>query len=816
MSAVMAVPAYAAAEGAESDGAIVVTARRFEENAQDVPISMTVFSQEEITSRNISNSAELAAYTPSLTVNSRFGPEKASFSIRGFSQELNTLPTVGVYFADVIAPRLSSNITSGNGAGVGNMFDLQSVQVLKGPQGTLFGRNTTGGAILLVPQRPTGEVEGYVEGTYGNYNQARAQAVLNIPVNDSISVRGGLDWNKRNGYLKNQSGIGPKDMADLQYISARLSILAQITPTLENYTIGTFIKSDNNNSVGRVAFCNRTPGVGPGGRALIRQDICNQIDRQNARGDGFFDVENSHPDPFVRSRTWQVINTTTWEASDNLTIKNIFSYAEAKEAYAYNIVGDNGGPFPFVEVNPGPNTPQGNQYTWTEELQFQGTAFNDRLTWQAGGYLERSKPIGGNGGQEQYTGIFADCSDIHQFQCSPLSLFGGAFVVGSANIARNVYSYRSEGLYAQGTYKLTDQFSLTGGFRYTWDWQDVNADNVRITPSPAGAVSFSCTRAVTPAAPDARLALGGFCTRTFVQKSSAPTWLIGLDFEPNDDVLIFAKYSRGYRGGGINESNIGVETWQPEKLDTYELGLKMEFRGTVSGRFGITGFWNEFSNQQATVVIPACIPTVTPGCTMPPSVGINGIQNVGKSRIRGVEADASFTFFDSLRLDLGYAFLDAKVTGTNTPICDSRTYDCANATFLSNVGSLLPYTPKHSFTATVSYTLPLDESLGEVRIGATFSHTADQFVSPANKAAFDAGVIPFDSGIVPAIDLLNLNLNWDSVGGSPVDIALFMTNVTNNKYYVAGGTSLTTIGGDFLFLGQPRMFGARVRFNIGQ
>ena len=824
MGVVLTTPTFArAAEGASDSNVIVVTARRTEENLQDVPISITVFSQEEISSRNITNSTELAVYTPSLTVNSRFGPEKSNFSIRGFSQELNTLPTVAVYFADATAPRLSSNITSGNGAGVGNMFDLQSVQVLKGPQGTLFGRNTTGGAILLVPQRPTGDVEGYVEGTFGNYNQARAQLVLNLPVNDSISVRGGLDWNKRSGYLKNQSGIGPKDLNDLEYVSARLSILAQITPTLENYTIGTYIKSDNNNTAGRVAFCNRTPGVGPGGRALIRQDICDQIDRQNARGDGYYDVENSHPDPFQKSRTWQVINTTTWEASDNLTIKNIFSYAQAKEAYAYNIVGDFGGAYPFVEVNPGPNKPQGNQYTWTEELQFQGTAFNDRLTWQAGGYLERSNPIGGIGGQEQYTAIFADCTDIYQFQCDPLTLqipLGGGvffpFVVGSANAARNVFSYRSEALYAQGTYQLTDQFSLTGGFRYTWDWQDTHADNVRITPSPAGAVAFRCTRAVTPAAPDSRLADGGFCTRTFVQKSSAPTWLINLDYKPTEDILLYVKYSRGYRGGGINESNIGAETWKPEKLDTYELGLKAEFRGAISGRFNFAGFWNEFSNQQATVVISGCIPTVNPGCTNPPSVGINGIQNVGKSRIRGVEADASLTFFDSLRLDLGYAFLDAKVTGTSTVSCDSSTYDCANATFLTDVGSLLPYTPKHSFTATATYTLPLDESLGEIRIGATFSHTANQFVSPANKAAFDLGVIPFDSGIIPAIDLLNVNLNWDSVGGSAVDLALFATNVTNEKYHVAGGTSLNTIGGDFLFLGQPRFYGVRVRFNIGQ
>src|SRR5437867_5174066 len=170
----------------ENPAEIVVTARRREERLQDVPISITVYTPEQLANRNIVNSTDLATYTPSLAVNGRFGPEKASFSIRGFSQDLNTLPTVAVYFADVIAPRLTSNITSGNGAGVGAMFDLQNVQVLKGPQGTLFGRNTTGGAILLVPQKPTDRLEGYVEGTIGNYNEMRLQAVLNVPVNDKL------------------------------------------------------------------------------------------------------------------------------------------------------------------------------------------------------------------------------------------------------------------------------------------------------------------------------------------------------------------------------------------------------------------------------------------------------------------------------------------------------------------------------------------------------------------------------------------------------------------------------------------------------
>ncbi len=177
-------PAYAQGEaGAGELENIIVTARRVEERVQDVPISITVFNQQQLTKQNVVNSSDLAAFTPSLSANSNFGNENSSFAIRGFVQDLGTLPSVGVYFADVVAPRGSSNgsFPVGDGAGPGSFFDLQNVQVLKGPQGTLFGRNTTGGAVLLVPQRPTHELGGYVQASAGNLDMQRLLLALIAP-----------------------------------------------------------------------------------------------------------------------------------------------------------------------------------------------------------------------------------------------------------------------------------------------------------------------------------------------------------------------------------------------------------------------------------------------------------------------------------------------------------------------------------------------------------------------------------------------------------------------------------------------------------
>src|ERR1700759_4291138 len=204
------------AAGADDLTEIVVTARRVEENLQDVPISMSVFNQQQLENRNVVLASDLATYVPSLSVNTNFGSDNTSFALRGFVQDNGTAPSVGVFFADVIAPRAASNsIPGGDGAGPGSFFDLENVQILKGPQGTLFGRNTTGGDILLVPKKPTSELSGFVEGGVGNFHDGEFQAVVNIPMSDILRVRAGVVHEGREGYLHSNSGVGPKDFDDI-------------------------------------------------------------------------------------------------------------------------------------------------------------------------------------------------------------------------------------------------------------------------------------------------------------------------------------------------------------------------------------------------------------------------------------------------------------------------------------------------------------------------------------------------------------------------------------------------------------------------
>jgi iron complex outermembrane receptor protein len=831
-------------------GEIVVTAQRREQKLQDVPISFTVLNQQQLNQRNVVSTAELASYVPSLSVNNQFGPEKASFVIRGFTQAYHTAPTVGVYFADVVAPRALGPTTSGNGAGIGSLFDLQNIQVLKGPQGTLFGRNTTGGAILLVPQKPTDKLEGYVEGTLGSYNERRLQAVLNVPLSDTFKVRAGVDWNKQDGYVTNHSGIGPKDFSNVNYIAARLSIVANLTPDLENYTIYSYSRSDTHGSLQKLATCTDAAGLTAaqeqGGLNPLLNAFstaaCNQIARQNARGDGLWDVENNNPHPREFIKQWSAINTTTWHASDNLTIKNIISYSQYYESASFNLWGDNYIVYPGFPYtgsggsNPLPvlNAPVGTglktiqlepgffpwttaQDSFTEELQFQGHTSDDRFTWQAGGYMEISHPLGWNA---QLVDQFANCSDIKNNVCVPLFLpffvpqFGVTVPVNISGIsdANTKDWFNDKALYAQATYKFTDHLSLTGGIRYTWDKMKDLAQTLNIDQQGAYCQNVFLFNRAPPgvAVTAANKSQFAFytnnpddCDITRNISSHRPTWLIDLDWTPNPNMLFYIKWARGYRMGSITSNSIGFETVGPEKLDLYEVGAKTSFRGAVSGYFNIAGFYNDFHDQQITIN-PVLNP-IFQGVLTNASPNINA----GHSRIWGIEVDTSIIPFKGFKLDVGYTYLNTKVLKITLPAIPvtpqgDPLYVLLNSTAAE--GDPLALSPKNTVTVTGTYTLPLDESIGKVSIGATFTHIdANRAESPLASPLY----------LIKAENQLNVNAEWRDVMGKPFDLSFFMTNVTNQGRILFPGSGFQTIGSDGGPVNPPRMWGFRLRYHFG-
>lgn len=853
----MAAPAFAQNAEPGSVNDIIVTAQRIEQRLQDVPISITVLSQEQLANQNVSSAKDLATFTPGLAVNSRYGSDSTNFSIRGFTQEQRTSATVGVYFADVVAPRGSGGTFGGDGAGPGSLFDLQNIQVLKGPQGTLQGRNSTGGAVLLVPRRPSDAFEGYAEGSIGNYDMRRFQAVLNLPLADTFKVRFGLDRQVRDGYLKNIGTLGDglngdRGMGDIDYWAGRVSVLAELTPDLENYTIATYSHSDSNGVIPQLINC--TDSIASQNFGVLTRARCEaQLARQT--NEGFWTVQNRMGDSLSALRQWQVINTTKWTVNDSLTITNIASYAEFRQRTNLDLFGNyylanaavdpasvtspaqvTG--FAFTHANPY-NRNTNAQSSFVEELRFAGNV-GEALTWQGGLYMEVNDPLGFSGVQ---TATGTACADIDALDC----VTQPGFSLGTINLQTSKTKFTDYAVYGQASYKITPQLNLTAGIRYTWDKQEAVVNLQTIGP-----VTATCQNQLAPSfgtfhpSSDAL----AYCNQPLSQKSQAPTWTVGLDWKPIEEVMIYAKWSRGYRSGGLslfgpdsapfnavtNPNPVNLQPYDKEKVDTYEAGAKTNWYGPVPGSFNLSGFYNNFTDQQ---LLLGAVIGVRPNAL---------VANAGKSRLYGLEADLNLRPFQSMSISVSYAYLNTKIQEFTAP-------DVGAGVTLTppNVGDPIPNTQPHKLNITAAYTLPLPESVGKFTIGGTWVYTAGYeavvpscasadvlrgcfdganntqlFYEPASGAMTNTATattrpnpgrglsnVNPEGGYIPSSRILNLSATWEGIFGSTVDASVFATNVTKEKYFITLNDNSARSFRSGL-VGEPQMYGLRIKYRFGQ
>jgi iron complex outermembrane receptor protein len=785
-----AVPALAqSSTSASADGTIIVTARRIEERLQDVPISISVVDKDRISKANITSSEDLARVVPGLAVDSRYSSEQSSFSIRGFTQQLRTSAAVGTYFGEVVAPRGSGlSLQGGDGAGPGSTFDIQNIQVLKGPQGTLFGRNTTGGAVIITPTKPTDRIEGYLEGSYGNYDMLRIQAVVNLPLADFARLRLGVDRQVKDGYLRNISGIGPRDFSNTDYTALRGSLVLDLSPDLENYTIVSYLKSDNNGSIPQIF--NPNPSDLVGFASFARP----QVARRAALGDaGRYTVENTLPNPRSRTRQFQAINITKWIASDNITIKNIASYSHFIQDLRQDIFGTafaRAGGYLSTSFSYNPNgSHSSDQKNFTEELQLQGTGGEGRLNYQLGLYYEHSTPGSATAGGAPGIGAVCLPTNFNSFFDSRC-IGGRDRVTGQPNTFGTPNSGTIEFInmaaYAQATFAITDRLKATGGIRYTYDRARGSAQglNALYAPStPPGqfvAPTIIGCSAGYPAATN--------CVFTGRTSDKKPTWTMNLQYNFIEDLMVYGTYSRGYKQGGVTPfAAAGVSIYGPEKVDNYEIGAKASFQGSVSGNFNIAGFYSKLRNQQILVGLQDTtgrLPSAT------------SVLNAGKSRASGIEVDASLRFGRFFRIDAAGTYLSTKLNLADPgfPEYDVKTLPAPNGP--------LEFSPKWSTNLGATVTLPIDESMGRIDIGGAYRYTSSYISGGTGRST--------------PIKQLDANVTWTDVGGAPVDLSVFGTNLTNQFTYGYVLGLRNQFGFDVGYVGQPRMYGVRLKLRFGE
>lgn len=816
-----AVPAFAAdappaplATGGGNDlETIVVTARRREEKSQDVPIAITSFSAARLAQQVIQATQDLQASVPSLVVgqNSQGVRDASTFTLRGQGTTFEGSSGVATYLNEVPLP---TPITLSNQGGPGNFLDLESLQVLAGPQGTLFGRNTTGGAVLLVPHKPTDKFEGYVQGSYGNYNDREIEGVVNLPLIPGVlKTRLTFQSKDRDGYTHDYYWNVNRD--DTHYWTARLGIDFSPSSNFDNYTMAYITHSHNNGPgvinegynvpgmIGTFAYeytnglpqygvpaqtigCDPVATNGPIGcntAAAYYTNLANQAKAYGIRGNALSVNE------FEYTRTWGITNTSKWQVTPNVAIRNIVSYTDFKDGYAIDMDGtpapdyDTGynGYTLFGTSLPGSNTsPRDSFYDITEELQVQGTALHNNLTYTVGGFYFDMEPH-----DKSVNSQYAAAVDLCDY-----ATFAGALAANlnpqSAcfpNTSNFWVSNKSKAIYAQGTYNLGDLVSaldklrLTAGVRYTWD-------NI------AGYSSF----------------VGGFSA---VLKSSAPTWTVGLDYKATPNLMFYGKASRGYKAGGINTYAVfpNTETFGPEYNTTYEIGMKDEGRVVdMPYRFNLALYRTDYSKIQLSA--PDSNPAGLAGAV---------IFSTATAVIQGVELDATIKPIPQIEIGGNFSYTDAYYTKfPYTPNismvgftdCDGTAWNAG--TQLNFKCRPLLYVAPYIFSIHANLKAPIDRKYGDLSLFVSLSHSSSQHT----EALLSSTEQPYEQ--LEGYSLVNLSLNWENMLQSPVSASFFVTNLTDKAYRTQNSSSYQSQFVQSTTYGEPRMYGVRLKVAFGK
>ncbi len=794
---------------------IVVTAQRRDERAQDVPIAITAFSPERLQQQGVTEAQNLQATVPSLVVGNNGNPsrEAQSFTIRGQGATFQASPGVVVYLNEVPLPAPISTPQQG---GPGNFVDLENVQVLNGPQGTLFGRNTTGGAVLLVPHKPTNDFEGYAQAKFGNYDNKQLEGAINVPVvEDKVLLRVAGAHQDRDGYTYDV--VWDKDRDNTHWYSGRIGLTLKPFEGFENYTMAYGAKSSNNGtglvntgfnvaalSDPSLGFCYEGPTI-PGQIASCDVYRAAAADSE-ARGPR----RTAHGvDSYQKTKTWGITNTSSLNLNDELTLRNIVSYQRFTSNYSIDSDGSvlqqqdddpRRYPAPGQATLPGDGTPliyvnatsarvpRDDLKVFTEELQLQGNLFDNQLTLTTGAFLYDQRPV-----REQGAGAIAFCPAAFTGFCP-------------SSDARFSITNRSKALYAQATLDFgllvptLENLKLTGGYRHTWDKVSGSANffgpNLNPTPQAPGAILCSATN--TPAVDPSE------CEFNAVLKTNAPTWTIGLDYRASDALLLYAKVSRGYKAGGINANAVfpTTRTFPPEYVTSYEGGFKSDVR--VAGmplRLNATYYYLKYKDiQRAT------------GDFNPVTQAAGAQVLKADARIQGVEAEASLRPFPGVEIGGTFSYTDAKYERyeyqPNVPV-----QDCSG-NFISPPGtadlSCLPfqYVAPYIYSIHASAEQSLGGDLGTISFFAIYSHTSSQHtegtVVPPNQPG--EKLEPFGT--------LSLSIDWKKIAGSNLDIGLYGTNITNKLYRVSNSNVFPSVLYSATLYGEPRMYGVRARYSF--
>lgn len=731
---------------------VVVTARRRQESLQDVPIAITAMSDEFMRTNNIENFTQIRHHAPALAIsNAGTGVNTPVISLRGQRASESAIHLEGavpMYMSDVVlTPSAGTNMI---------MYDLESVQVLKGPQGTLFGRNSTGGALLFTPKRPGEEFGGYAQLTYGNYDRIGTEFAVDLPASEKLMFRIAGKTEDRDGYQKNI--LNGEELWDEKSRALRVSMLARPTENLENLLVVAWDKND-------------TKGLQPRLEAYRRDlpqfadDFERSINRDPMR------IESDQPGQYEDVENWFVANTTEYNLSDNVTLKNIFGYRKVDLASVYDSDGS-AEAYANMALDGRPAITESEMYS--NEFQVLGTALEDRLDWIVGAYYWQLK------GER-----FSRSNVSMTLPVAP----GVSLPLNFDNHQGGEVDNKAWAVFAQGSYKITDRLGVTLGARWSWDRRELDLQNNRVWHQhPAGQTGSTCT----VHGDDGVELPADACSKTLKDNWNSPTWLASVNYELTPGTMAYGSVTTGYRAGGFSIRATTLDEQKPfdeEKVITYEIGLKSDwdYRNWVM-RTNLALYYQTFDDIQRTVSVQG-----DGG-----SEFITLTTNAAEATIQGAELEFHASSDFGLDFTLNYALVDTEYK------------DYIDQLGVDQSGEAIEWVPKHQVTASLRYALPLDPGLGDLSVQASYYHQSRQL------ATVYTGYHPIEDRVKHAgsYSIVNYNMDWRNIMGSNFDASIYVKNAEDKRYPVGGLTVVESLGVALWNYGEPRTYGASLRYNF--
>ncbi|KEO85354.1 TonB-dependent receptor [Erythrobacter sp. JL475] len=622
-------PAFAQANGQvaapdEDDGVIIVTATRRAQDVQDIPIAVTAIAPQALENQGVDNIQEIAALAPSFTSSqAQLASGSVVLRVRGVGTTSNNIG-----FESAVGIFIDGAYQSRPGVALGEFVDIERVEVLRGPQGTLFGRNTSAGALNITTKRAdVNDFEGFVNASYGNFNEISLQGAVNVPiVQDTLAFRVTGAYRERDGFLTAVNGAGT-EIGDTNDVDQYL-IRAQLGWDTEGGVQGRLIfdYSNNQSSSGGAIEIYQSPLVTGGAYAAVGLGLNGGNGQPSVSTNPFGQTEfeealdnrtvSLNRVPVADIDNFGVTGEIEFPISDSADLIFIGSYRKYESFESYD------SDFTALDIFNVDDLSLELE-TWTAELRLQGEAADGKLNYVVGGYYSdesidqsASFSLGQDYGENVGALLFVPTGGA--LGPNPLTVFTGLDPAGTSNTNRFQQSAQSYSIFGNVSYELAEGLELTLGGRYSWEEKDggfsQTAVNNQICPATLGALG-----AIPAALQPSFIVLGCFgftapadlpqaavlpLVRTFQTNFSDEEFIYTarLGYEFSAPVNIYASFTHGYKAGGINlDTTAAVSGADPrflsEEVDAYEIGIKSRLIDDAV-TLNIAAFHEEFSNFQ--------------------------------------------------------------------------------------------------------------------------------------------------------------------------------------------------------------------------